>query len=150
VLLHLITFLNPPQLLVVARVSRKMNEAASSDRLWRRFENKLSRWFLVGFFAWVRDTPPGPRDGKQQQDTAKERCRAQVLPRFDFVQGAPDLPVPLKIVAIGDGSTGKTSLLMRYSLNTFPTEVCKRIVVSLLFTWNDSTCRLCWTTMTAW
>jgi hypothetical protein len=110
VLIHLLSFLEPPQLLLVAQVSRKMNEAASYDRLWRRFENDLGRWFILGCVAWMRDASKSTRGSKKKRNPdglVKEQCRAQVIPSFGFAHRAAGV-VPLKITLIGDGATGKT------------------------------------------
>jgi hypothetical protein len=130
VLIHVLSFLEPPQLLLVAQVSRKMNEAASSDRLWRCFENDLSRWFALGCVAWMRDAPDSSsgwkkkkkkkkKKNKRQDAVVKEQCRAQVFPRFEFAPRAPG-DLPLKITLIGDGGTGKTCVVVRHTERVYP------------------------------
>jgi hypothetical protein len=130
-----LSFLEPPQLLVVAQVCRRMNEAASSDRLWSPVADRLGEWF-VGAVTWMRGEAKKKANGKVA--TVKDRCRAQVLPRLgEIVQKTPGL-VPLKIVILGDHAAGKTWLQIRLVDKTFPAEVCLFysffIVLSLTFT----------------
>jgi Ras-related C3 botulinum toxin substrate 1 len=118
VLLYLLSFVAPPQLLVVAQVSRKMNAAASSDIVWRRAAAELSRWF-DGPVAWLDAT-----GSSTKQATVKGQCRARVLHRL--VKREPeqrDRAPLLRIVLVGDCGAGKASMLFRFMSELYPEDV---------------------------
>jgi hypothetical protein len=105
----LLSFLEPPLLLVVAQVCRRLNEAASSDVLWRHFENDLGSWFRVGFFEWMRT------------EQAKARCRLRVPPLLGLVKNA-QRRIPLCVSCVGD-TAAKERMLISYTTGKFPSEV---------------------------
>jgi Ras-related C3 botulinum toxin substrate 1 len=74
VLIHVLSFLEPTQLLLVAQVCRRMNEAASSDRLWSPVADRLSEWFVGS----------GRLDAGQNE----EECTCQECPSEGLVSRA--------------------------------------------------------------
>jgi GTPase SAR1 family protein len=83
--------------------------------------------------AWLRSEAS---NSDKAPRSIKEECRSQILPRF--AENAMGKARRLKAVAIGDGATGKTSLLIRYTTNTCPLDVSvtvrSRLVVHCFFT----------------
>jgi hypothetical protein len=126
VLIYVFSFLEPPQLLVVAQVSRKMNEAACSDRLWQPISRGLNNWFPA--VAWLAE----PHARGRGDASVKEQCRARLVPRAKPV-GVMAGVASMKLLVAGDAVVGKTCLLTRNTTGVFPTGVCSRCCHLALF-----------------
>jgi hypothetical protein len=133
-----LSFLGPPQLLIVAQVSRRMNEAASADRVWLPIARDLNRWFVT--VAWLRAAQPARGEGAEE--SVKEQCRARVLPRV-MATGSKHVSKSMKLVLAGDGAVGKTSLLIRYTSNSFSKEVGIVVCRGAFLFARFSLCQLC-------
>jgi small GTP-binding protein len=109
-----LSFLEPPRLLVVSQVSRRFNDAASADRLWRPAAERLHQFLGI---AWLAPTVAlhAARDA-----SVKEQCRARVAPRMQ------EETLGMKVVVAGDVGVGKTCLQARFKTNTFESQCSAR------------------------
>jgi small GTP-binding protein len=122
-LVTIFSLLHPRDLLNVAQVSKRFNRISSSDRLWKEIYENVDRYFITSSAQWIRGQRNLPED-LDLKVSYKEKCFAQTLPSEGNLltfKGSGEL-LDLKLMVVGDGAVGKTSILITYIENRFPVE----------------------------
>ena len=90
---------------------------------WETHTFRWQDWILCGFISHkqLKTAADTPVVGSRMPPNAMDRIEHTFSMVADNVAGSQDLP-KVKCVLVGDGAVGKTSLVVSYTTNGYPTE----------------------------
>jgi len=128
VLLYLLSYCHPRDVLALAQTNRYLSQVCSSDRYWVSIFANLSSFFKqTNSIVWLENSE------NTEKLPAKEQVRRRIANQSQLLELRSSYLLNIKLVVVGDGATGKTCLLIAFVHNMFPQEYVSFVFCVLCF-----------------